>query len=120
LSDLKPGTNLSVYAIPAGDDHPAMTVVRAEWPKCLAGLIADIDGTNVIISHQSKDITVRTDEKTKILIGQHGPGIIYTPAKLGSLDDLAPGMLVKVFTEKGIATKIYTPGGMGMTPGGTR
>jgi hypothetical protein len=124
LSELKPGmTILSVSSVPAGHDHPALTVVRAESPKCRQGRIADIDGTNVIVNanmpfgQKPKEITVPTDEKTRVLIGQLGPAAAYSPARLGTLDDLAPGMLVRIFPDTGTAAKIWTHAPLGMTPG---
>ena len=120
LSELKPGMKiLSVSSVPAGDDHPALTVVRAESPKCIQGRIAKIDGTNVIVSVPGahKEVTVPTDSKTHVLLAQLGPAAAYSPAQRGTLDDLAPGMLVRIFPDKGTATKIWTPPSMGMMPG---
>ena len=122
LSELKPGMKISVNSVPAGHDHPALTVVRAESPKCIQGTIVNIEGTNVIVNanqplgQKPKEVTVATDGKTRVLLGQLGAGV-YSPAKLGTLDDLAIGMLVRIFPDKGPAAKIWAAPTMGVTPG---
>ena len=75
--------------------------------KGLNGMVVKVDGKNLIIKsgrgEEAKEVTVATDEKTKVFIGE----------KEGKLDDLKADMMVTVLPETGTATKIIARQGMG-------
>jgi len=68
--------------------------------KGLNGQVVKVDGKNVIIKtgrgDTAKEVTVATDENTKVFIGD----------KAGKLEDLKADMRVTVLPETGTATKI--------------
>jgi hypothetical protein len=96
-------------------------VVRAETTKCIQGRVIDVDGKKLIVNANLprgvKEVTVLTDDKTRVLFGQYEPGVLFPPAKLGKVEDLAPGMVVRLIPDTGPAAKIYTPPTLDMTPG---
>jgi hypothetical protein len=112
LADLKPTMRVTVLSVPAVDDRPAQVVVRGETAKCIQGRIVGVEGTNLIVNANLpggvQEITIATDEKTKVLFGQRWRGV-PAPAQRGKLEELEPGMLVKVIPDMGPAATIYTP-----------
>lgn len=94
LADLK--VDMRITASPA--EGPAERV-RATT-KGLEGTIVKVDGKNVIVKtgrgDAAKEVTVATDEKTKVIIGD----------KVSTLADLKADMRVTVIPETGTAVKI--------------
>ena len=116
LADLKPTMRVYVMSVGLDDQQPAQLFVRAESAKCIQGRIIGVEGTKLIVNANVpggvKQVTVATDDKTRVLFGQCWRGF-PSPAQLGKLDDLAPGMLVKVVPDTGTAAKIFTPPALG-------
>lgn len=91
LADLKPDMTLTVK--PATG---TATWVSAHV-KGLTGVVVKVDGQNLVLTVKTKEVTIATDAKTKIVIdGKAG----------GKLADLKAGTQVKVIPETGTATKI--------------
>jgi hypothetical protein len=105
LADLKP--EMRIMATP---DTGTATKVSAT-SKGLNGAVVKVDGKNVVITtgrgDAAKEVTVTTDEKTKVFIGE----------KAATLADLKADMRVTVIPETGTAAKIIARVG-GMRPGG--
>ena len=106
LTDLKPDMRVSVIAMPARDTKPAGLMVVATSGS-LSGTVVKVDGKNVVLrvrqrGAEPKEVTVGTDEKTRVLI----PGVGRAPGKVGKLEDLKAGMRVNVLPQTGTAAKI--------------
>jgi hypothetical protein len=96
LADLKPEMRVTITP----DTGTAVKVsVRS---RGLNGMIVKVDGKNVVVNSraggETKEVTVATDEKTKVFVEDK-------PAKL---EDLKADMFVTVLPESGTATKIMT------------
>ena len=101
LEDLK--AEMQVTITPATG---TAEMVRA-FSKGLNGAVVKVDGKNVIIKSgrgdTAKEVTVVTDDKTKVIIDD----------KAAKLDDLKADMRVLVLPETGTATKIIVMPNMG-------
>jgi hypothetical protein len=120
LADLKPEMMIVVISAPA--DAPAKALVMAST-RGLNGTVVKVDGKDVVISAgrrgDAKEVTVATDEKTKVFLpGENFGELTYQP-KPGKLADLKADMRVTVLPETGTAVKIIAnppmrgPGGRG-------
>lgn len=110
LTDLKPDMRVSTVAMPAGRTRPARLMVAAT-SRGLTGTVVKVDGRNVVLrarqrGGEPKEVTVGTDEKTKVLILDVG-----VPGKVGKLEDLKADMRVNVLPQTGTAAKIIVFGG---------
>jgi RNase P/RNase MRP subunit p29 len=77
------------------DTGTAVTVKASV--KGITGKVVKVDGNNLVITIKKQEVTVATDDKTRIVIdGKAG----------GRLADLQADMQVKVIPETGTATKI--------------
>ena len=106
LTDLKPGMRVNAIAMPARDTKPAGLMVVA-ISRSLSGTVVNVDGKNVVLrvrqrGAEPKEVTVGTDEKTRVLISGAG----RAPGKVRKLEDLKAGMRVNVLPETGTAAKI--------------
>ncbi len=115
LTDLKPDMRVSTIAMPARDTKPAGLMVAAT-SRSLSGTVVKVDGKNVVLrvrqrGGESKEVTVRTDGKTKVLI----LGLRRAPGKVAKLEDLKAGMRVNVLPETGTAAKIIVAPARGVT-----
>ena len=94
LADLKP--EMRVMVTP---ETGTAEKVRAT-SKGLEGAVVKVDGKNVVVKagrgDEAKEVTVVTDEKTKVYVGD----------KAGKLEDLKADMRVTVIPETGTAQKI--------------
>jgi RNase P/RNase MRP subunit p29 len=105
LADLK--AEMRVYVTP---ETGTAEKVRAT-NKGLEGAVVKVDGKNVIVKTRgpdAKEVTVATDEKTKVIIDE----------KVCKLEDLKAEMRVTVIPETGTAAKIIAMAGGGRRPGG--
>jgi hypothetical protein len=103
LADLKPGMHISTYSESAAATQPARLVVVASSIGRVGALIK-VDGKDLALripqpGGQSKDATVVTDEKTRVMF-------IGSPPQPATLADLRVGMRVKAIPETGPAVKI--------------
>lgn len=106
LADLKPEMRIMVTP-----EMGTATKVTAT-SKGLNGAVVKVDGKNVVIKtgrgEEAKEVTVTTDEKTKVFVG----------GKAATLADLKADMRVTVIPETGTAVKIIAMAGGGIRPGG--
>jgi hypothetical protein len=110
LANLKPEMRVNVIQVPATEDKPARTVVMAT-SRGLNGTVVKVEGKNVVITAremggEAREVTVATDEKTKVfLLGGMARGTFSEP-KVGKLEDIKADMRVMVLPETGTAAKI--------------
>jgi hypothetical protein len=90
LADLTSGMTLTITQPGA-----TATLIRAHV-KGRYGVVVKMDGNNLVMTAKTKEVTVPTDDKTRVVLDGK-------PAKLS---DLKAGMNVKAIPETGAATKI--------------
>jgi hypothetical protein len=91
LADLKPEMTVTITP-----DTGTAVDVKAHV-KGVTGKVVKVDGRTLVITIKKQEVTVTTDDKTRIVIdGKAG----------GTLADIQAGMQVKVIPETGTATKI--------------
>lgn len=115
LADLKADMRVMVTLVAGTTDKAARVSATS---KGLDGTVVKVDGTNVVVKtgrgDAAKEVTVATDDKTKVLLLQGMTG----EAKAGTLADLKADVRVTVIPETGTATKILVrPAGGGRRGG---
>lgn len=123
LDGLKPGMAMDIGYIPPSPRLPGVLTLIAT-SKSIKGILVKRDETNLVLSvnqpgAEPKEVTVVTDENTRVRFDAVKIDGQRYPAHAGSLDDLKPGMKVRVIPETGTATKIFiTPTASDVKPGG--
>jgi len=107
LADLRPGMRVSIIELPG---TPARLAVVAT-SSGLFGAVVRIDGRNVVLRARRpggdrKEVTVVTDEKTKVIVLGVTLGGVHYPGRVVKVDDLKTGMQVQVLPVTGTAAKI--------------
>ena len=102
LTDLKPGMNITAQLFPAWRTRPAKLMVSASSSGQM-GTVVRVEGRTLVLmifqrEGGPKEVTIDTDEKTKVLN--------LEPGKVGTVEDLKAGMRVDVWPVKGMAEKI--------------
>lgn len=100
LADLKPGMRVSIIAEPAWPTKPARLMVMAT-SRGLTGTVVKVDGKNVVLrvrqpGGEPTEMTVATNEKTKVLVAGIRLGGVFYPGKTIKLEDLRPDMRLEV------------------------
>lgn len=108
LADLKAGMTVAVMLVEGTTDKAARVNATS---KNVTGTVVKVEGPNVVLSvrqrgAEAKEVTVVTDEKTKILLLQRGERGAPAPPKVGTLEDVKAGMRVTAIPETGTATKL--------------
>jgi hypothetical protein len=103
LEDLKPGMRVEVSATGPGKVAESISGMSPQ----LTGQVVRVDGANLVLRRldrepRGEEVTVATDDKTKIV---YVAGIPRTP-RAPSLADLQPDMLVGVVPDTGTARTI--------------
>jgi hypothetical protein len=108
LKDLVVEMSVQVVNVPATDEAAARQVVNATSKDSLRGTVKSVDGKNVVVTtgrgDTAKDVTVVTDDSTKVLVSAAGRG--FTAPKAGKLEDVKAGMGVVVVPATGTAKKL--------------
>ncbi len=110
LDDLKERMFVDVTSFPATARFPAKLLISASSPR-LSGTVVRLDGRNVIVrvtkpDGTSSEVTVPTNDQTKITVPGTMMGFQLTPSRSIHLEELVEGTRVRVLPETGTAERI--------------